>query len=184
MGVITARPFSFRRGYERVLEMHKVPLTFSFCLSIKCSSLKNTGFVLARHGCCSGELAELLKATATCKEVPYLKGTWRKIIQLPSSVKVGRQIPHLSHNLSPLPRLHASQPDQHPPEQHHGDLWSYSLWERQECHWHGRFRWHSPLLGDSQSSPSKIQITPEKKTKGLYFHWARWLSYPEEEDFF
>lgn len=94
--------------------MHR-DLTFPFRLSIKCLPVKHTGFVLAQISCCSGQPAELSKGTATCAKVPYLKGTRRKIIQLPPSAKGSRRIPPLFHKLSSLPGFtEPSQPSKTP----------------------------------------------------------------------
>ena len=154
-----------------MLKVHQVLLTFPFCLSIKHPPVKHIRFVLAQHSCCLGEPAELLKGTTTCEEVPYLKGTRKKIIQLPLSAKASRQIPPLAHDLSP-PRLHRPQPAQQNTRQNSiMAICGLVAWERRhECHCHGRLEWHSPSLGDSQSSPSETQTTHENETKGLRFH--------------
>lgn len=109
MGVITAQPFSSRRGEEGMLKVHRVLLTFPFCLTMKSPPVKLAGFVLAQHSCYSVDPAELLKEAATCKEVPCLKGTRRKIIQLPPSVKTSRQIPSHAYNFYHPSRLHRPQ---------------------------------------------------------------------------
>lgn len=142
-----------------------------------------TEFSLFLYASLSCTLALCWHGTAAAREVPYLKGTWRKIIHLPPSAKASRQISPLAHNLSPqqAPQTPAS-PAKHRPEQHHGNPCSCSLGDRQECQ--SRKIAVALSITSGQSVFSKQDLDNENKTKGLCFHWARWLSYLEREPFF
>lgn len=169
MDIITAWPFSSRRGEDRVLKTHRVLLTFPLHLSIKRPPVKRAGFVVAQHSCWLGEPAELLKGTATCEEVPHLKDTRRKIFQLPPSVKVSRQIPSLVHNFSPHPgSTDPSQPSKTPTRT--ASWQSVGLYPGREAgasvteDFSGTLH-HSGTVGLLQARLRQLV-----RTKGLHFH--------------
>lgn len=110
MGVITAWPFSSKRGEEGVLDMHRVFLTFPFCLSIKCPPVKHA---LWWH---SKAAAQESQPSSWRELNPVRKShTWRAQEGRLSSFHLLRKRADrclLSPRTSLPPGLHRPQPDQ------------------------------------------------------------------------
>lgn len=130
-----------------------------------------------------GRASWALEGNRHCEEVPYLKDTRRKIIQLPPSVKASRQIPSLVHNLSPHPgSTDPSQPSKTPTRT--ASWQSVGLYPGREAgasvteDCSGTLR-HSGTVGLLQAKLGQLV-----RTEGLHFPWGRWLSYLGEELFF